>query len=299
MEAWQAVERALHNPMRKSMNEEPFFVRDGQRELFAILHRPSGAADIGCAIVFCSAFAGEHNMSRRVLVTFARLLASQGFHVLRFDYSGSGDSGGDFRNTTIETYVADTRLAIQALRQRAPCSRVGLLGLRLGSLVGAMTCAADDIDFLVLWAPVVDVRRLFDGLLRSCLATQMAYEHLVAPNRAELKQRLLAGEEVNMGGYLLTGEMIRWADSFEIERIAKANHPPCLVVDMSKTEKAALSADARLWRTSLQHNEACQAVAITEDSFWQDLPIYRQNSNPAFQQTLQWLRATKGLRLNM
>ncbi len=68
------------------------------------------------------------------LFTMTRLakgLADAGFAVLRFDFTGLGESGGDFSATTVSTNVRDLTRAATWLIQRGlgPC---GLLGHSLG-----------------------------------------------------------------------------------------------------------------------------------------------------------------------
>jgi exosortase A-associated hydrolase 1 len=54
----------------------------------------------------------------RQLVLWARTLAEQGIPVMRFDYRGVGDSGGEFRG--FEHIEADTRAAIREAFERLP-----------------------------------------------------------------------------------------------------------------------------------------------------------------------------------
>jgi putative redox protein len=67
----------------------------------------------------------------KAVVRISRLLAQHGFGVLRFDFTGLGDSQGDFSNTNFSTTRDDLRAAIGYLNQhfRMP---IALLGLSLG-----------------------------------------------------------------------------------------------------------------------------------------------------------------------
>ncbi|MFO7608039.1 MAG: alpha/beta fold hydrolase, partial [Candidatus Krumholzibacteriia bacterium] len=57
----------------------------------------------------------------------ARALAGHGFAVLRFDFTGLGNSDGDFANTDFSSNVEDLAAAADALREdgRAPVLLVG------------------------------------------------------------------------------------------------------------------------------------------------------------------------------
>ena len=86
----------------------------------------------------------------------AAKLASSGFHTLRFDYFGTGDSAGDTVEGDLEGWSADIETAIDEIRDIAATAQVTLIGLRLGALAAARVAArnARVVDTLVLWDPV-------------------------------------------------------------------------------------------------------------------------------------------------
>lgn len=71
-------------------------------------------------------------------VRIARALAARGIAVLRFDFTGLGQSGGDFANTTFSSNIADLVAAAAYLRERHQPPHL-LIGHSLG---GAAVIAA-------------------------------------------------------------------------------------------------------------------------------------------------------------
>lgn len=66
----------------------------------------------------------------------ARELPGAGLGLLRFDFRGSGESGGLYRDATIETRIADVEAMLAHLaRHPALDGRFGLLGSSLGGFV--------------------------------------------------------------------------------------------------------------------------------------------------------------------
>ncbi len=127
--------------------------------LSGVLHVPDGEARGSVLLAHCFTCSKDlHTMTR-----LASGLAQAGYAVLRFDFTGLGESGGEFVETTVSTNVADLRRAALALIERGlgPCAMVG------HSLGGAATLlAAGDLhtvrSLVVLGAPLAPahVRRL-------------------------------------------------------------------------------------------------------------------------------------------
>ena len=92
-------------------------------------------------------------------------LAGQGCHVLRFDYFGCGDSGGDGEQATIDQSLSDLSAAVEELKDTSGVPKVSLVGLRMGAMLAALTASRrQDIDRIVLWDPVLDGGAYLDAL---------------------------------------------------------------------------------------------------------------------------------------
>ena len=118
------------------MNETPFFFDGNGYRLFGVVHDPEVEAN-SRGFVFCHPFAEEKLWTHRVFVNFARSLAQKGYHVLRFDYMGHGDSEGEFSDSSVETRLADIHSAVVWLQANRPVEvGTGLLGLALWGNAG-------------------------------------------------------------------------------------------------------------------------------------------------------------------
>lgn len=92
-----------------------------------------------------------------VFARTARHLEEAGYASLRIDFRGSGDSDGDWADTTFSGQVADALEAIDWLKgsDEVDAERLAVLGWSQGGLVAAHVAAAapEDVDALILWAP--------------------------------------------------------------------------------------------------------------------------------------------------
>jgi len=145
----------------------PFFFGTAARPLYGVYHPPKGTAGEKVGVVLCYPIHVEYMRAHRAFRQLTSLLTRRGMHVLRFDYHGTGDSGGDESEGTLDGWTADVESAIDELRETAGLSTVTVVGLRLGAALGARAVAGrSDVDRLILWDPVVSGEAYLADLLR-------------------------------------------------------------------------------------------------------------------------------------
>jgi pimeloyl-ACP methyl ester carboxylesterase len=143
-----------------------FFFGRSDRSLFGVYHPPQGRTDRRAGIVLCSPMGQEYMRSHRAFRQLANLLSRKGYHVLRFDWFGTGDSMGASSDFSFSASAQDLDAAIMELKANADLDRVSLIGLRLGASIAAVGGGArPDIDRIVLWDPVVSGSRYLESLL--------------------------------------------------------------------------------------------------------------------------------------
>ena len=136
---------------------KPFFFGDSTRPLFGLHHPPSGGTPRRWGVVICNPFGQESLRAHRSLRELAKRLAETGFHVLRFDYFGSGDSAGDGDEATLDQWLLDISAAIAEVKETSSSPKFALVGLRLGATLAALLAAQrGDVERLVLWDPILD-----------------------------------------------------------------------------------------------------------------------------------------------
>lgn len=146
----------------------PLYFGTSQRPLFGVYHPPRARTVRSTGIVLCYPMGQEYMRAHRAFRQLANLLSKAGFHVLRFDYSCTGDSGGDTETAEVARWVDDLSCAIDELKDTAGVTRVSLVGLRVGAAVAALGRASrKDIDQIVLWDPVVDGAEYVRSLLEA------------------------------------------------------------------------------------------------------------------------------------
>ncbi len=135
----------------------PLYLGSRERRLFGIYEPPAARVGRGRAAVLCYPWGPEYVYAHRSMRQLAAKLSQAGYHTLRFDFFGTGDSWGDPLDADLSGWESDTESAVEGLKDIAGTSHVTLVGLRIGGTVAAKAAAqmAGEIDALVMWDPIV------------------------------------------------------------------------------------------------------------------------------------------------
>jgi pimeloyl-ACP methyl ester carboxylesterase len=141
-----------------SADETPAFINAGDDVVFAMLTRPTAPSNgIGVVLVPAGGLGGSA-LQNRLWVRLARDLAARGFHVVRHDFRGVGDSSGTVTRFLVdEPFVTETESAAGWLA-REGIDRVMLVGTCYGAR-SALAAAArmSGVEALALVScPVTD-----------------------------------------------------------------------------------------------------------------------------------------------
>ena len=123
--------------------------------LYGVHHAPRGSTPRSAGVVLCYPFAQEYMRAHRAFRQLALLLSAQGFHVLRFDYTGTGDSSGEPADMSLSRWDEDLRVAVEELMDTAAVDDVWVVGLRLGGALAARAASHPSVGGVVLWDPIV------------------------------------------------------------------------------------------------------------------------------------------------
>lgn len=129
------------------------FENEGMK-LFGMMHIPDGKKPKPC-VVFLHGYTWNRIGEHCIFVKAARELARKGTAAFRFDFRGSGESEGDFKDISVESEISDALKAVEFVKSMADIdeTRLALLGHSLGGCVAACIAAASGAVSLALWAP--------------------------------------------------------------------------------------------------------------------------------------------------
>ena len=109
------------------------------------------------AIILVHGFVGSKVGEHRLFVKAARYFSVQGYTVFRFDFSGCGESEGDYSSVMVTQQIKELQSAIDYVSsyEIVDENEITVIGHSLGGAVSSLTAAVDSrIKKLILWSPV-------------------------------------------------------------------------------------------------------------------------------------------------
>jgi esterase/lipase len=106
-------------------------------------------------VIMSHGFRGSSIGPARSFVDFTRLLAMNGFSVLRFDQPNSGNSDGDYIDSSFDEWVDTTTFFIKRYLEKG--YKVALMGQSMGATASVIASAnievRGSVSCLILWVP--------------------------------------------------------------------------------------------------------------------------------------------------
>lgn len=131
---------------------EPFFF--GPRKAIAFYHPPANPEGSKLVIV-CPPFFDEYQRCYRALANLGSVCAStpDGPHVMRIDYSGTGEAHGTLEDIRLIDWLADIDAAIEEGIELTGAQQVIIVGVRFGATL-ASQCTHRSISHYLFWDPI-------------------------------------------------------------------------------------------------------------------------------------------------
>jgi uncharacterized protein len=142
------------------MDQRIAFQNDSKDAIAAILSLPEKPNGKGIILLHCFTCTKHH----RVMRNLAECLSGSGFAVLRFDFSGNGESGGKLEDATYTKMIGEVRAAVTLLEGRG-ISRVGVAGHSMGAMLSLLAAHDDEriaaVGFISGSSQAARVREVF------------------------------------------------------------------------------------------------------------------------------------------
>jgi len=161
---------------------EPFYFGEDE-EIFGIYHAAEGMPKRH-SVIIAAPLLNEYMRAHFALRRIALRLARMGFDVLRFDYSGMGNSKGSLEDTSATKWEGDLAAARHELSEISGNSTLSIVAVRFSANLAASVSQHEPFDQFVMWDPVLDGPHWLE-LLRSArpIVTTKFSESLLVKDR--------------------------------------------------------------------------------------------------------------------
>lgn len=115
-------------------------------------------------VIFCHGFRSSNIGPNRFFVRMARLLEKEGISSVRFDQYGSGNSEGDFMDSSFNDWITTTKMLVEKYLQEG--YKISLLGQSMGGATVLVVASElqEKLASVVAWVPDASVDELhIDG----------------------------------------------------------------------------------------------------------------------------------------
>ncbi len=199
--------------------ERPIHFKNEQGEkITGTLHLPDMATDRGIVLAHCFTCSRHTSILRQL----GHDLAEAGFIALRFDFSGNGQSEGDFSQSTYTKQISETKLACNILSSRG-VSNIGLVGHSMGAVIALLTA------FEMEKAKAVCT-------IAGRLSGMNAFRFLNRSQRDELNHTGQVAFTSRGRDLVLTRDFFSDADRFDLPKLIPSLKTPLLIVHGDQDE---------------------------------------------------------------
>ena len=113
----------------------------------------------GEILVFFHGFTGNKSEHAYHFRNFSRLIAKDGYASIRMDFSGNGESDGDFSEFTFDTMMSEAKEIIDYAFNLEGVKRVSLLGFSMGGAVASIMSSVyqNKLSKIILWSAAANI----------------------------------------------------------------------------------------------------------------------------------------------
>jgi esterase/lipase len=185
--------------------DHPLTFRNASGDALAgVLSEPEKPDGRAVVLLHCFTCTKHH----RILRNLSRSLSGHGITVLRFDFSGNGESGGKLEESTYTKMIGDVGEAVSLLLDRG-ARKVGVGGHSMGAMISALSAHEDRriaaVGFIAGSSQAARVREIFPAEVLEKVERDGASEAFVYGRNIILrKEFLLDVERYNIGHAVAT-----------------------------------------------------------------------------------------------
>lgn len=204
---------------------EAYYFGD-KEEIFGIYHEPDFEKDRQIGAVICNPLGQEYMRSHKAIRRLAQGLSDSGYHVLRFDYIGTGDSYKYEDEISLKDLLSNVEHSIAELKDSCGIDKIVVVGLRFGAALATIVSQYTLIERMVLWNPVY----YGESYLKEI---SVSYNNWLFG--AFAKSKKTPGVSFESHGFTMNKKLYSDIKSYKIENIISEHESKILIVHRENT----------------------------------------------------------------
>ncbi len=200
---------------------EHFYTGSKADKLYSVYHEPRKTGNNAKAVILCYPVGQEYIRCHRMYANLASKLADEGVHVVKFDYTGTGDSYGDFSGATAEAWIEDIAAIAEELMSGTEATQLYIVGVRLGAWLASRYAEKVPVEGLVLLSPVFDGKAYLDEIRQD-------YTNWL--NGSFARQRRVEKDQLECHGFRYSAALCKAINGIHFSSV-KLPDVPILIID--------------------------------------------------------------------
>jgi alpha-beta hydrolase superfamily lysophospholipase len=269
------------------VRQEATFVPVGPNDMFCMIHRPASAARR--AVVICPSILAEQSVLCGAEVRAARILAAQGYAVMRFHYRGTGHSGGRPEAVTVASMADDARFAAETLVRETGIASLVFAGARWGAVAAGLAAADYPPAPLALWEPVVDGARYLPEILRAQAVRALTEQVDLAKTPAHVEREVTETGFADVLAYPVHRALYESMPGRHLDGVAAGSPRSVLYVHIHVRNVWRTAAGALRDAFAAAGSRVAPVLIPGEDPDTWSLYVSVRSTGPLIDATLRWL----------
>ncbi|WP_446898997.1 alpha/beta hydrolase family protein [Clostridium sp. LBM24168] len=134
------------------------------KNIRGIINKPECSEKVPC-IIYCHGLSGNRMEHNFMFVKIERSLEKFNIASVRFDFTGSGESDGDFKNMTLSSEIEDCENALEFVKKLdyIDQNNINILGFSMGAVVSLVLCSKHrkEIRNAIFVSPAINLYDIF------------------------------------------------------------------------------------------------------------------------------------------
>jgi len=282
-------QKKIEESFAMSNSEKIGYFTVGKQNLYTVYYPDNTKTNKG-NILLLQPFGEEKKCVLRMLVLLARKAANNGYNVMHFDFSGTGDSSGKHQHANLDQWLNEAKQASKLLQQTNNIP-LTIIGVRLASLL-ALELAKQLKTYhqIILLEPIKTGQEAIAELIR-----RQQIKEMMTGNKGKSETEILSdwnkNQTIELSGYMVNAKLANQLQKLDLNKTLQQLPPYPTICIIKTTPNKKFPTPWQPIVKTITNRTNSQAITIKEKPFWGQLEYYESTIIP--KTILEFITTTK------